>query len=153
VTTDQVAAALIAWVDATLPAIAGFYAYPPAAKTQPLPDVSADIEEFEIVDSGDAQAMFPLVGGLQQVVVVRVWRASLMFMVAADPPDLATATLRGFADGLATSALNDMTLGGRVPSVNHRLRFDFVPAFLEFDDGTQGRAMTATVAVAEPRNE
>lgn len=144
---EDIGARLIEWADAVLPELAGSYAHAPDKKDQPFPDIAA-----ELIDIGYTEAPAPGVPDIQQIqqaVVHQVSRWELILVVDPDPPDQADTTLKEFTGRLATSALDDATLGGRVTRIGKDFSFSFRPAFVEFDDGSRGRAATMNLAVAD----
>lgn len=142
----QAADALVAWVLDTCPDLRGSYDHDPDSKTQPLPDVVACV-----TDESDG-ASDPLLGldfatfGIEQA-NVHVIQARLVLMV--EPEERATEELQGFVAALAASLRADRTLGGRVPAVSPAWQASYDPPFVKFDDGTEGRFATFTLAIAE----
>lgn len=147
IATIAIAAALEQWAVATLPALQGSYDYQVAAKVHPLPDVAIEITE----------ASTKLVSNLPyfnfEQTMVRSWTVRVFLMVDPEPGDTATDQLAGFIDALQASVISDSSLGGRVPLTGKEMRGSFVPAFVQFDDGTRGRTATLELTVMEPIDE
>lgn len=144
---SEVADALVDWVKATCPDIAGTYAHDPSGKDQPLPDVAcfAQSEEVTNIDPSTGEA---LATGIEQA-DLHVVRATVLLMVEPLPADEAANALQGFVAALGASLKADQTLGGRVPSAAPRWRASYEPPFLKFDDGSEGRAAWLELTVAE----
>jgi hypothetical protein len=109
-----------------------------------LPDVIATLDDSS-VRVGDAN--FPF-SSIQQRFVA-TWSITLSFMVDDSDPDAADALLKTFANRLKASALQDGTLGGRVPFISRLMSFDYTNPFVEYQDGTRGREMTMQLTVGE----
>jgi hypothetical protein len=141
------ATALEAWAVATLPDLQGSYDYATAEKTQPLPDVGIELDNTAVTLSPPdptLEQMFAI-----QQAMMRTWTVRVMLMVAPDPADTASSTLAGYIDALMASAVSDGTLGGRVSWLSKEMRGSFTPPFVQFDDGTRGRAATLELTVGE----
>lgn len=143
-TTEQVAAQVLAWTREVLPALEDGYDHVVSSKDM-LPDVVVDLvgTRIELADND-----YPYID-LQQTMIVR-HDLQLSFMVDNAVPETASAQLRGFADALVLSVLQDGTLGGRVPFVSPYVNFDYTPPFVQYADGTEGREMTMALSVADP---
>lgn len=147
-TTAELATALEEWAIAELPDIKGSYDFPTAEKTQPLPDVAIEVDGVNTsLNPPDAslEAMFAI-----QQTAMRTWVVRLLLMVKPEPGDVASQQLAGFVDKLQASLMSDGTLGGRVSWTSKETRGSFTPPFVQFDDGTRGRAATLEITVGEP---
>jgi len=144
-TIQEVAEALIAWVLAECPTIAGSYDHPPDEKHQALPDVACEVTDVETKQADERFRAFAV-----QQLEVRVFEAELLIVVDPDPAQTATFALYGFIDALQAAAKADMTLGSRVPAASPFTRASFRPPFVEFDDGSKGRIATLSIGIAEP---
>jgi hypothetical protein len=142
-TAEQAVDALLAWVDDTLPDIIGTYDHVPAFKNQSLPDC---VCEMLVIESTPESPDFPM-NAIEQVHLL-IYRCALSFMVDNATPASAAATLRSFADTLGAEVLKDATLGDRVEMASSNFTFDFVPALVQYEDGTRGRELTMNIAVA-----
>lgn len=148
--TDEVAVAVVAWARAVLEELEEGRSWLTAQKTK-LPDVVADVAEKTI---NLADARFPSLD-IQQV-ALRVLEVEMAFMVEHDAEAAAadraeTEQLRDFADRLETSLIGNNTLGGRVFCASPvGMSFNFRLPFVQYADGTRGRQMTLSFAVAEP---
>lgn len=143
-TQDEIAGGVLAWARATCPALQDGYDHTVSTKDL-LPDV---VVEFLGVAIRLADPEFPY-ADLQQTMIVR-HDIQLSFMADNTDPGAAASLLRGFADALLLSILQDGTLGGRVPFVSPYVNFDYTPPFVQYADGTEGREMTMTLSVADP---
>jgi hypothetical protein len=148
VDATQVADALVAWAIDTLPDLQGTYDHDPDSKTQPLPDLAASVASEE-TRASDPTLGLPIADlGIEQATLHSL-RASLLLMV--DPGDAGAATeqLQSFVRDLRKAVEADRTLGGRVPAVSPYIQASYEPPFVEFDDGTKGRAATFLLVIAE----
>lgn len=143
-TTDEIAAALVEWAQDVIPSLEDAYSHTVATKNK-LPDVVCDILSTR-VELTDPE--FPY-RDLQQMMIVR-HELQLSFMVDNTDTEAASGQLRSFADSLLISILQDGTLGDRVPYVSPYVNFDYTPPFVQYADGTEGREMTMTLAIADP---
>lgn len=149
-TESQIVTAVVAWVAATIPAVAAnTYDYLPAGKAKGLPDVAVEIVTSEIAqEDPDFRGL-----GIQQV-ILHVRRLAISFMVEASMDEAAARAaqlqLRTFVDALTASVMADHTLGNRVPLASPYIVVDYEPAFVEYADGTRGREATVQMSVAEP---
>ena len=147
--STEVAGFVIAWAREVLPDLASDYDFIPAGKSADLPDIVADIAREGVVRE---DPRFPLIA-VQQA-ALRVWKIGFSIMVESGEDDdgarTATEQLRGFANALTLSLLNDPSLGGRVPFAAPDISFDYTAPFVEYSDGTRGREMAGEFAVAEP---
>jgi hypothetical protein len=146
-TTDELATTLEDWVLEKCPTIQGSYDFPTAEKTQPLPDVAVEIDNAAV--SMAAEGALAEYLAVQQA-MARTWTVRLFLMVPPEPGDVATAQLTGFIDTLQLAIVEDSTLGGRVPWASKESRGSFNPPFVQFEDGTRGRAATLELTVGEP---
>jgi hypothetical protein len=79
--------------------------------------------------------------------LLMVYTMQLSFMVDNGDPQAAARLLRDLSDRLLDAALDDGTLGGRVPFVSPSISFDFSTPYVEYEDGTFGREMTMSLSV------
>lgn len=144
----EAADALVEWATDTCSNLRGSYDHDPDSKTQPLPDVAA------YVTTESDSASDPLLGldfatfGIEQA-NVHVLRATLLLMVDPSDAGAATAQLQGFVADLAASLRADGTLGGRVPAASPFWQASYEPPFVKFEDGTEGRVASFSLAIAE----
>lgn len=148
--TDAVAVEVVAWARAVLDELKEGRSWLTAQKTK-LPDVVADVAEKTIRLADDR---FPTLD-IQQV-ALRVFEVEMAFMVehdeqAASADRVETVELRDFADRLERSLIGDNTLSQRVFCASPiGMTFNFRLPFVQYADGTRGRQMTLSFAVAEP---
>lgn len=152
-TENEAAAAVAAWVEATLSDLAVVYPYQTAQRGA-LPDAMVDVQS-KTIDRGDER--FPHRNIQQAWMRIFTVQASLMVdspsEAAADQQE--TEQLRGFGADLEASALADATLGGSLPQspmpslVSPVMVFDYELPFIQYPDGTRGRQMVATFIVAD----
>lgn len=135
--------ALVEWVKATIPAIKGTYDHDPSEKTQPLPDVAASISAEEVTDRDPDTEL-----QIEQA-DLHIMRATLLLMVPPEPAGEATETLQDFVAALGASIAEDQTLGGRLPAVSRRWSASYEPPYVQFEDGTEGRAVYFSLVIAE----
>lgn len=150
---NEVATAVANWVEATLTDLEVVYAYETAQRGA-LPDAMVDVRS-KTIDRGDDR--FPHHQLAQAWMRVFTVTASLM----VDSPSEASADreeteqLRSFGATLEQSALDDATLGGELPLTpavvicSPIMDFDYEQPFIQYPDGTRGRQMLATFAIAE----
>ena len=144
----QVADALVEWAIEILPDLKGTYDHDPDSKTQPLPDLAASVASEE-TRANDPTLGLPFADlGIEQATLHSL-RASLLLMVDPEDAGAATEQLQGFVAALAASVGADPTLGGRVPAVSPFWQASYEPPFVEFDDGTKGRAATFSLVITE----
>jgi hypothetical protein len=155
VINDEVIAAVAEWVGAVVPAIgARTYDYEPASKPKGLPDCAVTLTTEGILR--EAPDEFPEMR-VQQLGVY-VWRLGCSVMVESgvteDDARAATLAHRAYARALFDALRQDPFLGGRLEDNAHAsvwsLEFDYEGPLTEYEDGTLGREMTFTLAVAEP---
>jgi hypothetical protein len=144
----EVAAALVQWAKDTCPELKGAYDFDPPAKTQPLPDVAASVASEEVRRNAPELGLAVTDLGLEQA-DVHVVHATMLLMVPPDPPEVAAELLQSMFNALRLSVAADDTLGGRVPAASTYLSVSYDPPYVEFDDGTKGRAAFVSIAVAE----
>lgn len=155
---QQIALAVAAWVEETLPGLARVYPYVTAGKAE-LPDAVVDVTTKRLIP--EDLENFPF-AQLQQS-WLRVFTLELSIMTALEPADGAsieegsadvaqreTEQLRGFGAALEAALYADTTLGERVYMASPRLEIDYAAPFVEYADGTRGRQFVASMAVAEP---
>lgn len=150
-TNEQVIDAVLQWVAAELPVVgASTYDYVPAGKSKELPDCVGALE-FERIVRDDAR--FPITQ-LQQIVALRVFEMELSLMVQTGTTEAehaaAAAELRGLVEQLVVAVCNDHTLGGRVFAASAEVEADYRRPFVKWEDGTRGREVLVSLAVAEP---
>ncbi len=150
-TENECAVAVVAWARAVVPELTQGRSWVSAQKSG-LPDVMGDVAEKSIVMEDDR---FPHLG-IEQA-ALRVFEVELAFMVdkaVGDPDSSAdekeTLKLREFGRLLEVSLLSDGTLGGRVFMASPIATFNYRLPFVQYQDGTRGRQMTLSLAVAEP---
>lgn len=147
---QQVAQAVRDWAKAVLPELKASRHYLSAQKTE-LPDVQADVARKRLVRGPDER--FPF-AQLQQA-GLRIFDCELSLMVERDEEagvqadQRETEQLRDFGDRLEASLLADATLGDRVQMASPLAEFDYSSPFVEWADGTRGRQLVVTLAVAE----
>jgi hypothetical protein len=133
---------VLAWVADVCPEIQGTYDYAPSGKEQGLPDCVAEITDTSL---GYSSPLFPK-AQIEQALLM-VYTMQLSFMVDNGDPQAAARLLRDLSDRLLDAALDDGTLGGRVPFVSPSISFDFSTPYVEYEDGTFGREMTMSLSV------
>lgn len=144
----EAAEALVEWALETCPDLKGSYDHDPSQKTQPLPDIAAYVSDEEVTGT-DPSTGLPIADvGIQQA-ELHVMRATLLMMVNPEPAADADAALKGFVRDLAASLKADQTLGGRVSAVSPRWRASYEPPFVQFEDGSEGRAAYLSLDIAE----
>lgn len=136
--------AVLAWVRASCPEIVGFYDYATPGKDQGLPDVVVELEAYRSTSQGDPR--FPFAQLQQTLIEVHDLVVSIMVdsQAAADAAHL----LRALSQRLLRAALSDASLGGRVMMCAQQIDADFVPQFVVYEDGTEGRQVQIRMAVA-----
>lgn len=138
------------WAAATIPELAVSRHYLSAEKTE-LPDAMAEVLQKRIVRGPDER--FPF-SQLEQA-GLRVYDCELSLMVeksadgGIEADQAETEQLRDFGARLEASLLADATLGNRVQMASPLAEFDYASPFVEWADGTRGRQMVMTLAVAE----
>lgn len=141
-TQNEIVLAVLAWVEQTCPEIQGAYDYAPSGKAQGLPDCVAEITDTAL---GYSSPLFPKLQ-IEQALLM-VYTMQLSFMVDNGDPEAAAHLLRDLSDRLLDAALDDGTLGGRVPFISPTISFDFSTPYVEYEDGTFGREMTMSLSV------
>lgn len=144
----EAANALVEWVEATCPALEGTYDHDPSRKSQPLPDVAAYVATEDVRPADPTLGIEFATFGIEQA-DLHAMRATLLLMVDPEPAADAAAALQGFVRDLRLSLRDDQTLGGRVPAASRYLQASYEPPFVEFDDGTTGRAAYVSLVIAE----
>jgi hypothetical protein len=142
---NDAATAIEEWAVATVADLQGSYDYAAAEKTQPLPDCSAEVASVEI---GIDPRFFPREARLEQA-DFRTLTFDLILVTAPEPAREASRWLGDAADDLSEALRSDDTLGGRVNRASKRHAWSFKPPFVRFDDNTEGRQATMTLALAE----
>lgn len=151
-TTQQIAAALEAWIVELIPALDGSsYTYHASQKSHPFPDVAIEIDEMRTGDSPGDVGMPDGISAPQgwEQVCFRSWTVRMVLMVDEDPPVDAENLLREYSDLAHNAVLLDRTLGQRISWVSHLVRSDFTPPFVSFSDGARGRAVTIEMLVGD----
>lgn len=133
---------VLAWVRATLPTLAAGYEYAPTGKDGGLPDAVVELERSDTVSS---DPRFPY-SQLQQV-ALDTFEVVTSIMVENSIPDQAAIALREFAATLREQARRDPTLGGRVFLVSQQIEADYIPQFVEYEDGTRGRQVQIRMTI------
>lgn len=151
----QVAEAVEAWINETLPELEKSYPYVTAGKAN-LPDAMIDVQEKSI-SRGRGDERFPW-GELQQR-TLKVFDIQISLMVdrgdVATPEEreeadkLGTHQLQDFGDRLETALLGEPTLGDRVQMASPYCSFNYALPFVKYADGTKGRQMTFSMSVGE----
>jgi hypothetical protein len=151
----EVAEAVRDWARDVVPDLVAGYAYPVAQKLGGLPDVAAVVTEARVVPS---DAAFPF-SQLQQV-WLRVFDVEASVMVPiADAEDYegreaahetAHQQLQSIGSTLRDGAIEDATLGDRVPMTSPLIRTGYEPPFDPAEDATEGRCVYLFLTVAEP---
>lgn len=150
-TPKEVAQAVMAWADATLPELAEAYDHATEGKAG-FPDAGVEISEIEHSDAAGKGEGLPFEQSVEQV-GSRLYRIALLIVVDASlAGQQAADKLYEYANSLAVAATADKTLGSRVPRISRRFDFNFHPdaPFIEFDDGSRGRRMTMNLVVSDP---
>lgn len=142
---NDAATALEAWAVATVTDLEGSYDFAAETKTQPLPDVGAEIAE--VVEGVDSRE-FPREAAVDQK-QYRTLRFDLLLVTNPEPARDASRWLADAADDLSEALRDDHTLGGRVHRASKQHSWSFKPPFVRFDDGTEGRQATLRLALAE----
>lgn len=140
--------ALVAWAMDTCSELSNGYDHDPNQIVDALPIVTASVSEEAVVASDPTLGLAIAEIGLDQA-PLHVMRSTLLLMVAPEPADAADDQLKAFVAKLAASLKGDQTLGGRVPSASPYWRAPYDPPYVEFDDGTKGRAAYFSLAIAE----
>lgn len=144
---DDTAEALVAWAAAKLPALLGTYDHEPDERTARFPDAMVAFQGIRYL------ATQPTGAGMQieqvQQRKTRLYDCHLILTVDPSDADAASDQLLVFADTLGNDAAKDRTLGNRVAWIAEEFEFSFQPPFVEYDDGTKGRAMTMKLTVAD----
>lgn len=147
---QDIAIQLRDWAQAVLPELKAARHYLSAEKTE-LPDAMAEVLQKRIVRGPDER--FPF-AQLQQA-GLRVYECELSLMVERDEQggieadQRETEQLRDFGARIEDSLLGDATLGNRVQMASPLAEFDYASPFVQWADGTRGRQMVVTLAVAE----
>lgn len=128
--------------------IVGQYDHAVSGKDQGLPDAVVEIERSATAREDER---FPY-AQLQQV-LLRIAEAEVSVMVENTDPGEAAHFLRAVSTRLQEQALADATLGGRVFLTSDQIEADYMPQFVQYDDGTVGRQVTVRIAVAEMVNQ
>jgi hypothetical protein len=145
---SRVADALVEWAIDTLPDLKGTYDHDPDSKTQPLPDLAVSVASEE-TRASDPTLGLPLADlGIEQATLHSL-RASLLLMVDPEDAGVATEQLQDFVRDLREAVKADQTLGGRVFLASPYIQASYEPPFVEFDDGTSGRAATFSIVITE----
>jgi hypothetical protein len=148
VDATEVAKAVAAWASDTCEDLNNAYEYDPAKISHALPVAIAGVTA-ENVTSSDPTLGIPFAAlGIDQA-TLHILRVDMMLMVEQTPTDAAAEQLEGFVRDLAASLAADPTLGDRVSAASPYWGASYEPPFLKFDDGTEGRAATFSLAVAE----
>lgn len=148
-TNTEIMEALRGWVGQVVPDVAGkVYTAPPANKDLGLPDCAIVLVAEE---PGLDPEQFPWVQ-LQQVGGYTL-RLALSFMVEVGlgvaAEEAADLRVRGYAEAIKRRCHDEsQTLGPR-EIVGRAPTFGYEPPFVEYEDGTRGREMTVTLAVAQ----
>ena len=142
--TDEqtTATAVVDWALETCPTIVGSYDYAALGKTQGLPDIVVEVERA-VTAIGDPR--FPY-AQIQQT-WLRVYELVASIMVDNGDPQAAAFDLREFSRDLATAARRDPSLGGRVFLTSPAIESDFLPQFVQYPDGSEGRQLQVRLAV------
>lgn len=152
-TNEEIIAALGSWIEGAIPEVAGHvYTAAPASKDLGLPDCALVLIR-EAPDLDEQQ--FPWAAVMQQIdgytlTVV----CSFMVEVGADVAgeQAADAAVRSIAErvkracrgeNIGLSAEPQGAVVGVAPT------FDYDPPYVEYQDGTRGREMSATLSVAQ----
>lgn len=145
----EVGEAVSEWVQEVCPDINTGYAYPVSSKVGALPDVVAFVTQKRV---GPDHPEFPF-AQLQQS-WMRIFNLEVSIMVEADGDGEAAHTeLQGYGQSLEAAVTADATLGGRVPMASPQVVFDYSTPFIEYQDGTRGRALFVTMTVGELTEE
>lgn len=150
-TPKEVAQAVMAWADATLPELAQAYDHATEGKAG-FPDAGVEIAELEYSDRVGADERLPFEQSIAQV-GSRLYRIQLLIVVDGKLPGQGAADkLYEYCGALAAAAKADVTLGNRVARISRRFSFNFHPdaPYVEFDDGSTGRRMTMNLVVSDP---
>jgi hypothetical protein len=115
-----------------------------------LPNVMVDLQHKGLKYGPDER--FPY-AELQQV-WLRIFDANLSFMVASeglvsDRAEQETQHLQKIGAVIEQAVQTNADLGGRVQMASPLLDFNYALPFVQYDDGTKGRQMILSIAVAE----
>jgi hypothetical protein len=148
VDATQAAEAIAAWAADTCDALNNVYEYDTARIAAALPVAIAAVGS-EHTTSSDPTLGIPVATlGLDQA-TLHVLRIDLALLVTPTDDDTAAKQLEGFVRDLRDDLLVDPTLGGRVSAASPYWQASYEPPFLKFDDSTEARAATFSLAVAE----
>jgi hypothetical protein len=158
-TTKGAAEAVVAWAGEVLEIGTGSQAaYPQAGKFHELPDVAAVVQHRAQREGGD-EHYFPFADLQETWLVIYVLEVSVMVEVEGKDEASAKAAheyLEQATDALADAIYDDATLSGHLTGkqmASPTFTVDLSSPFIEYDDGTRGRAFFASMAVAEARDE
>ena len=157
----QVAEAVRDWALAEIDELQSGYAYPVATKLGELPDIVAVVKSVSKVREDDR---FPFVQLAQ--CWLRVFEVEASVMVGIEDTDDFTAaeaahktaheTLEAIGGQLRELPEQDPTLGdrldadpGQVAFVSPLIGIGYDPPYAELEDGTRGRFLFASMAIAE----
>ena len=145
----EVSEAVVAWARAELADLRAGYPYP-IFDSGALPDLVVVTQAIRTVPSDPENFPFEL---LEQV-WLKVFDVELSIGVeqadGAKGAQEAHQALEGYAETLMGSAIDDATLGSRVPMVSPRVEADLAEPFKERKDGTRVRELYMKFVVAEP---
>lgn len=144
-TLEDLIPAVAAWVAETVPELTTVYELATASKPEGLPDAVLTPLGSSVVLVNDVRfAMWDL-----QQRQVYAAELEVSFMVDNSDQGAAQEALTSMEGRLLLSALQDPTLGGRVPFCSPAISFDLRSPLVEYEDGTLGREMTMTLAVGD----
>jgi len=158
VNEQDVAVAVKAWLEETLPDLAIVYPHITAGKGA-LPDAAIDVQAKRIVPADLENFPFRQ---LEQS-WLRVFPVEVSILTALEPTDPEAsieeqsadveereqAQLRGFGAAIEDAIFEDTSLGDRVYMCSPRIEIDYAAPFVEYDDGTRGRQMAASIVICE----
>ena len=149
----EAAKALVGWATEVCPTLKSIYDHEPQSITSAVPFAMAAVADEE--DSGgDSQLGISVDEPIEQA-VLHIMRARIELCVDPSDPEAAAEALEGYVNALAAAmraearTVGAITLGGRVQTTSPFWRAEYLPPFLEFEDGTRFRRATFALAIAE----
>lgn len=141
--TPDVAPAVEAWAVAAVPAL-NSYDEAPQELSQALPLVIAELA-LEAVGNAAAARFSESIGGYQQT-FLRVWTVDLTIMSTPSPEWTASRPLYAYVDALGKALRAGVKLGDDMV-MSQFYTANFVPAEIEYEDGTRVRQVTMTLTL------
>lgn len=145
--TKQVTLALESFCIEVMPELEGSYDYSTDEQYKGLPDVAIEVQDLSV-------GAVPVSSNLRQIQQIEqartfTWNVQILIIVPPEPAADADTALKDLTDRFISRVLLDKTLGGRVSWVGDSPRASFLPPFVEFEDGTQGRFVTLYLQVGQ----